>query len=320
MNIKKVLYVDHGDRVADNYMYMYYGDMFRELREATDVTLYQGNPQKVPRIVEDGGFDCVVFGLGYFAQRNGSAYGHIPGLEELKVPVVCMLHKPQVMLEQKLSFFKTNNVDLIADVNISYKKFQEVLGIKTTRIWLSASPTVYHERDVPVLYDVGFSGATHANKLTGPTANLRDRVLERLKSKDIELFWNKQTSPSHRISSVEEYATKINESKIWIATTGPTLDISPRYFEVMLSKTLLFCNDMPVQYEGVFRDGFNCVTFKNDLSDFDDKLSFYLTNEDERNKIINEAYNHAMENLTSKHMCAKMLREANKILALKRQA
>ena len=318
MSLKKVLYVDQGNRVADNYMYLYYGDMYRELKEATDVTLYQGNPHKVPHIVNDGRFDCVVFGLGYFAQRDTSVYGHIAGLAELKVPVVCMLHKPQTMLEQKLHFFKTNAVDLIVDVNITYKKFQEQLGIKTTRIWLSASPKTYYERNVPELYDVGFSGATHANKLTGPTANLRDRVLDRLKTKDIKLFWNKQTSPSHRISSVEEYARKINESKIWIATTGPTLDISPRYFEVMLSKTLLFCNDMPVQYEGVFQDGFNCVTFKNDLSDFDEKLDFYLTNDDERDKIINSAYEHAVDNLTTKHMCEKMLREINDISALKR--
>ena len=96
----------------------------------------------------------------------------------------------------------------------------------------------------------------------------------------------------------EEYATKINSCKIWISTTGPVLDVSPRYFEVMMSKTLLFCNNMPYEYEGVFKDGVNCVTFENDLSDLEEKVKYYLDNDAERKKIIDNAYDMAISNYT----------------------
>ena len=184
----------------------------------------------------------------------------------------------------------------------------------SVRIWFSATPEVYRPRDIEVLYDVVFSGASHGDgKIKGPTADLRDRVHSKLSNHDLKLFWNRQTCSSHRISSVEEYASRMNECKIWIATTGPILDVSPRYFEVMLSKTLLFCNKMPEQYEDVFIDGENCVMFENDLSDFDEKIVYYLNNDEERNRIIQNAYDMVLNKYTSKHMAIKLL---NKIKEL----
>ena len=32
---------------------------------------------------------------------------------------------------------------------------------------------------------------------------------------------------------------------------------------------------MPETYEDFFKDGVNCVTFKNDLSDFEEKLNYW---------------------------------------------
>ena len=58
----------------------------------------------------------------------------------------------------------------------------------------------------------------------------------------------------------------------------------------MLSKTLLFCNNMPYEYEGMFIDGENFVMYDNDLSNFYEKIDYYLNNESERNKIIESAY------------------------------
>ena len=74
---------------------------------------------------------------------------------------------------------------------------------------------------------------------------------------------------------IEEYASLVGSAKIWIATTGPLEDVGPRYFEVGLSKTLLFCNKMSDEvYGGRFVDNHNCVMFDNDLNDFNDKLKF----------------------------------------------
>ena len=100
---------------------------------------------------------------------------------------------------------------------------------------------------------------------------------------------------------------------MWLSTTGPVLDVGPRYFEVLLSKTLLFCNNMRVQYEGVFVDGENCVMFENDLSDFEEKLNYYLQHDDERNLIIERGYDMAVNNYTWKHMAMKLLKEVREL-------
>ena len=55
---------------------------------------------------------------------------------------------------------------------------------------------------------------------------------------------------------------------------------------------------MPYEYEGVFKDGINCVTFANDLSDLEEKVEYYLNNDEERKKIIDNAYDMAISNYT----------------------
>ena len=72
---------------------------------------------------------------------------------------------------------------------------------------------------------------------------------------------------------------------------------------------------MPNEYEGMFIDGINCVMYKNDLSNFEEKLNFYLTNPDKSDIIIENAYNDFVNNHTNEHMCDDFL---NKIRLIKK--
>tara|TARA_R100000008_G_scaffold48895_1_gene29103 strand:- start:12484 stop:13440 length:957 start_codon:yes stop_codon:yes gene_type:complete len=303
-----ILYIDYGNKVSDNHMYQYYGDLYRELKKKANVILFQ-KPIKNFNNINNSNIDCVIFGLGYFTQTNIQAYRKIDGLSECKIPVVCLLHKPQTMLEEKLNFCKINNIDILMDTNITYKEFGERVGASPIRFWFTADPGIYYPRKVDKIFDIGFSGADHGgDKIKGPTNNLRNRIRTHLENTRYNLFWNSTRDLSYRISSVEEYATKINQSKMWVATTGPTNDISPRYFEVMLSRTLLLCNEMLYEYEGVFQDGVNCVMFKNDLSDFQNKIDYYMDNLKERQRIIDNAFEMAKKHYTWEHMADKLLK------------
>jgi len=304
-----ILYIDHGNTVADNYMYQYYGDLYRELKKKATVHLFQDRVHNFETIKESN-IDCIIFGLGYFTQTNPDVYKEIKGLKDVGIPVVCMLHKPQTMLQEKLQFCKVNNINILMDTNITYKEYGEITNSVPIRFWFTANPDVFYPSFENKKYDFGFSGASHGGgKIPGPTMNLRDRVHERLEKTKHNVFWNssKEGDLSYRISSVEEYAKIMRESKIWLATTGPNNDVSPRYFEVMLSKTLLFCNNMPYEYENVFVDGENCVLFENDLSDFDEKLEYYLSNDDARNKIIENAFEIASQKYTWERMAQHLI-------------
>jgi len=310
-----ILFIDYGNTVSKNYMYQYYGDLYRELKKDNTVFLYQG-PLRNTENISNSKIDCVIFGLGYFTQTDPEKYKEIKGLKDLKVPVACMLHKHLSLLQQKLEFCKINNIDILLDSHITYKEHGEYIGCESVRFWFTANPDIYRPRDVKKIYDIGFNGASHGSgKIKGPTRDLRDRVHKKLIDGKRNIFWNssKEGSLQYRISSAEEYATKINQSKIWVSTTGPILDVGPRYFEVMLSKTLLLCNNMPYEYEGIFQDGVNCVTFENDLSDLDEKLDYYLNNEEEMNKIIENAYQMAINKYTWKNMADKLLEKIEEV-------
>ena len=318
-----ILYIDAEGKTADDYMYRYYGDLLREFKKTEIVYFAQGIPTDINKILSavTEPIDLIIFGLGYFAIPSVTAFGKIEGLAETNIPVFCLIHKPQNLLAEKLNFCKINKVDLLIESQEhNYKKYGEIAQVNSHRSFFTASPKDYHPRDVDKKYDIGFSGALHgiesdgSLKIQGPTSKLRSRVGKIINNnKKYKVFWNSSNALDYRINSVEEYATKINECKVWLSTTGPLLDIGPRYFEVALSRTLIFCNDMPEQYGDVFLDGKTCVTFKNDLSDFEDKLDFYLSNPVEREKIISNAYELISQNYTWKHMAENILEKAREI-------
>jgi hypothetical protein len=285
----------------------------RQLKTMANVYLYEGPTHNLVNMIRQSEvkFECLIFGLGYFAQSNPTAFNKIPGLAESQMPVVCMLHKPQNMLKEKLFFCSENKIDILLDY---FDNSDKKVAKRSIRSWFTASPETFHPRDIPVEFDIGFSGADHGRgKIKGPARDLRSKVGEFLSGNDkYKAFWNSSNDLSYRIASVEEYASKINGCKIWLATTGPVDDISPRYFEVALSKTLLFCNDMPKVNHPVFVDGETCVTFANDMSDFEQKLDYYLENDLEREKIINNAYDLVYNKYTWNHMAKSLIEEVRK--------
>ena len=103
-----------------------------------------------------------------------------------------------------------------------------------------------------------------------------------------------------------EYAKTINSAKIWIATNADHGDLTPRFSEVMGSKTLLFHNEHPYDtYNDIFIDGETCVIFKNDLSDLIEKIDYYLQNDLEYNRIVNNAYDLFHNRFTCKKLAEK---------------
>ena len=93
-----------------------------------------------------------------------------------------------------------------------------------------------------------------------------------------------------------EYSNLVRNSKLYINTLSPMGLVSPRFFECMGSGTLVFCEDSSI-YKKIFQDDFY-VTFKNDLSDFDEKLFYYLQQDVERIKIVEKAHDEVQNNHT----------------------
>lgn len=306
-----ILYIDAGNALHEDHMYPYYGAVYRELLRLGSVTTCQGHVGNIKSLLSqvDIRFDCIIYGLGYFAVQDPTWFGKVEGLAELNIPTIAMLHKPQHLLQEKLDFCRLNKIDILFYPDITCKEYAKQVGAYPIKTWHTASPDIFHPRNVEKEYDLGFSGALHGgNKVKGPAQNIRPRVHEMLLKKgSYKMFWNGSDSITPRIKDTNEYATYINKSKIWLATSGPCGFIGPRYFEVMMSKTLLLCNDMPLQYDGVFINGENCVIFKNDLSDLIEKIDYYLNHQEELDRITENAYNLAVNHFTWKHMAIQLI-------------
>lgn len=89
----------------------------------------------------------------------------------------------------------------------------------------------------------------------------------------------------------QNYLEKIAKSKISVSVRGWGRD-SLRRFEIPLYETLLFTHDIGTVIPYPFEDGKTCVMFKNDLSDFKEKLEYYLEDENERIRIAKAGNKH----------------------------
>lgn len=237
--------------------------------------------------------DVIIFGLGWFSSK---VFGKLEELSVLNIPVICQIFKHELDLEEKLNFCRINNVNAIL-TSVPYTEYyQEKTGIPAYLIKHGADPDIFNLHKTERVYDFGFSGALHDSKLYAKgaykTQDLRRRIQDLVSSKkDLKCFLNGSDSITPRIENQMDYAKCISKSKIWLSTTCSFLDVPPRYYELALSGTLIFTNPLHEMYQSTFRDGDNCIYFSEDLSDFLDKLYYYLEHEEERNRITWIAYN-----------------------------
>ena len=285
-----ILYVDANGTISDNYMYKYYGDLYRELRQLSSVYVYQGNPGNWSDLISKSiiEFDAIIFGLGYFAQSDASFFGELRGLKDISPVKVSMFHKPQNLFKEKVDFCNKNEIDIFLDY---FGKGEHSTSKRIVKSWFTATPKHFKPRDIPVKYDLGFQGALHGKgKIIGSAQDLRSRIGEFLEdSGKYNTYWKSSHDLSYRAGSTDEYASKMNACKMWLSTSGEGNNGSPRYFEISLSKTLLLCNDI------------------------EEKVDYYLNNDEERNRIIENAYDLVYNNYTWKHMAENLISEIRTI-------
>ena len=266
-------------------MYQYYGGVFHELEKLSNCILYE---RKI--INPSSKLDALILGRGWFGLNT---FGKIPTLLETNVPKICYIFKAQKDLEKKLSFCKVNKIDVIITPLGVYKEYEKATGIRTILFKQSCNPNVFKFLNLPRRYDFGFSGALHNGKTYADTSeclDIRERVQNLVrKQKGLVTFLNGSDSIAPRLS-YEEYVKKLNQTKIWLSAPSPSGDIVSRYYEAMMCKTLVFTSPIPKSYKDILRVGENCVEFSLDLSDFLDKLKYYLHNNKERERIVEQAY------------------------------
>ena len=177
--------------------------------------------------------------------------------------------------------------------------YSDFLNIPVYKIMWSANTGMFKDFGEDYKYDLFFSGVVRPEQ----TNNWRTKIynnLDKLSQFKVKVNARLQsTGYSGKHFSVDEYAHLLACSKICLTTTGPADLVGTRYFEIMAgNRSLILCNYMNKNvYGDMLIDGFNCVMFSS-LEEYFEKVNYYLTHENERLKIVKNAHEYFIQNLT----------------------
>lgn len=238
--------------------------------------------------------DLICFGAGWEWEwlwgHNPEEFDPHPAINvaNIGIPAVQILNKEYKKLNKKFEFIRRNNIQIVFTAHHYYSCWEDRLGVKFVHFPFAVNSNLFRDYELPKQYDFGFSGSLHVS-WTDLRARIKEHLfwaaryklhpylefwlykldlVKRIRYRGIDIYWG-QWRGGTKFGS--EYARLINSSKIWLATLSAKDLVGTRFYEIMASRSLLFCNRSPV-YEGLFNAGEHCVMFENDLSDFDDKL------------------------------------------------
>ncbi|MGG3800903.1 glycosyltransferase family protein [Metabacillus fastidiosus] len=110
----------------------------------------------------------------------------------------------------------------------------------------------------------------------------------------------------------KEYAMKINQAKIFFTCNSVYQYPLMKYFEVLASKTLLLAPLTKELNELGFKDGLNCVDINR--TNFADKATYYLKNNEEREAIIQNGYDMVRNNHSTEIRVKQLLEKIRELI------
>ena len=218
------------------------------------------------------------------------------------IPSVMVLNKEYKKLDKKFRFIRDNGVRLVFTVHHKYRQWAEQTGVPFVHFPFAVDEGLFTDYGEKKRYSLGFSGALH-EQWTDLRVKVKNHLFLKWPIKTprywrVRLFWSEGGRlPGFRLPRGEDYVRLINRSKMWLATPSAIDIVGTRFYEIMATKTLLFCSKSAV-YEGLFEDKTHCVMFEPDLHDFDDRLFYYIDHDDERQEIVEAGYAHVLRNHT----------------------
>ncbi len=249
--------------------------------------------------------DLICFAAGWEVEIDESqtqAPHSSLSIGNLDIPSVMVLNKEYSNLDAKLQFIQDNELDLVFTVHQNHQGWARQTGVEFVHFPFAVDEQMFRDYGERKQYGFGFSGRLH-DRWTDIRAKIKDQIflkwpIKRPKYWYTRVFWSEGIRlPGLRFPRGDAYVRLINRSKMWLSTPSAMEIVGTRFYEIMATRTLLFCNRSP-GYQGLFEDEVHCVMFDSDLSDFDERMFYYLEHENEREEIAEAGYNHVLENHT----------------------
>lgn len=301
--MKKILYIEPRN---NDKRYLYYSYIGKELK-SRNIELTIGNNLDCFNL---NNYNLII--LGYSVCSNNFATSK--ELLNTKTPIIAFLFKLSLKKDFKFNFLKKNNINVFAQQS-RIPEFEKKYKIKINKILYSINNKLFNCKNLEKKYDLGMSGSIHDSKYYSEEAffdnekNLRQKIIDKLNNINIRKFINcSDINNKAYVEDINQYIDIINKTKFWICTSADHGDLTPRFCEIICCKTLIFCNEQKYDtYKDIFIDGETCVFFKNDLSDFENKIYYYLKHPDKCTQMVNKMYQIYMNNYSSSKIIDKFL-------------
>lgn len=254
-----------------------------------------------------------IFVLGFGITDIGGKKKLLPNINgntNRNGPLFVFLNKEYDALYDKLDWIysiKPTTVFTVCHKNLEFQNYIKNkfdVDIPFVRFSWSCDFNKYKKINDSYNYDVFFSGVIRKEQ----TNDWRNKILSIKDKLNVNWFFNYGLYHNNKMIKKfdklkeSDYINYMQSSKISLVTTGPADLVGTRFFEISATnKSLLICNRMSsIVYNNMFIENFNCVMFDS-LDEFIEKINYYLINDSERLKIVNNAFDYYNSHLKWSH-------------------
>jgi spore maturation protein CgeB len=258
--------------------------------------------------------DLIVIGHAWLNDTEGQVVDPQSSikLDQTTLPKFAILNKEYTNLTAKLNYFVQAGVDIIFSHHHDVDQYRLATGIECV-FWPFAFDGRRHRNSTArKTVDLAFSGILQNQNILAMQSDIRVRIMRKIfycigdvplqkrrAYKNLEIVFNPiaRSRLSYYLAAalrkrqyldIDRYLKLQQSAKVFLSTLSPLGLVSPRYFESMAAKSVVFCESSEI-YRNIFpRDVM--VSFKSDLSDFEEKLMSLLTSCKERKKVSDRAY------------------------------
>lgn len=275
-------------------------------------------------IIEKSGWsiseiDFIIAGTSwdkYVQWKNGDPHKRIQ-LKQIKGPTkIYFLQNEYKLMDAKLGYAEKQGYDYVVSAYKRgiYDEWSRRTGIKVIYSKLAIDLNKFNDFQLKRKFDFYFSGVLHEEflperrlvkneifertKLVGDKEICSNKGIFRLlsisnpirkKYRKYNIYWAERGRFTRDLLGRtltphgSRYVKLLNQSKVALCTYSANRQFGPRFYELMRTGTLIFCPED--DYEGILVDNINCIMFKRDMSDFEEKLQMCIEDEHLRARI-----------------------------------
>lgn len=262
-------------------------------------------------------FDAVIVGHSWLRDGGGpvDSFPNL-GIGDVSIPKFCILNKEYASLPEKLKWIRESGIAAAFTHHHDWAEYSRITDVPFTFWPFAVNGRIFKNSVGPFSkkIDFSFSGILQNQTPENGQSDVRLKVMRDLhhcvadipvmkkaKYRDIKVAWNSAPRGAlqrgfatlignYKFQSKSSYVHFLRASKIVLNTISPVGLVSPRYAESMASGALVM-TEKSNNVQAVFPANL-VVTFEPDLSDFENKLRYFLFNDEARLQITEPAFEH----------------------------